>query len=431
MGVQKIYIGSYNVGYGLAFGEEHTYLLYDPDVDGDNNPKTYSVSDPLSESIIIRGGPESGISSGQVIVEIRNEPDSSDVFASTTASDRHFREITSGSSAVSLWGQLTTFAMSMGNPVGNGNYETNEDYKLLGPNSNSVVNAILNSAGLNFRNLTPYNDNSTTTYKDPSTFPGHMGLLDGSGSGAFTAYVNTGGITETTVFYKRGGTDTITVQQGAELELHNLNAANSKTIIILEGMAYDNGEGAAFEDDLVTGFKLTSGINPFDDDIVRIPSFQGYGVADKVLFQFTDFTVMYGDDNMNHLAHLSGGKNYYLIGNGGNDNLDGYSGNDILSGGTGDDNMSGGDGDDIFIDGGGHDSILGGYGYDIVDYSAFSGSIYVGYYAYYPEYDNRIEYILEVEEIRLGAGDDHIRFYLNDIPDERYLYDGGGVTRPL
>lgn len=35
---QRIYIGSYDVFNGLAFGEEHLYLLYDPDLDFDDDP---------------------------------------------------------------------------------------------------------------------------------------------------------------------------------------------------------------------------------------------------------------------------------------------------------------------------------------------------------------------------------------------------------
>jgi|GEM_PF-4650882 len=76
----KLYLGSYDVAGGWALGEEHLYLLYDPDIDGDSNALTYNENNSAALPYIVRGGPDFGIASGNIIVEVLPEADSTDSF---------------------------------------------------------------------------------------------------------------------------------------------------------------------------------------------------------------------------------------------------------------------------------------------------------------------------------------------------------------
>ena len=250
----RIYIGSYDVALGIAAGEEHLYLLYDPDVDGDGDPTTSISTDPSSFSRIIRGGPETGISSGQVLVEIRNEQSSSDSFGGDTPTDRNFRLIDEGSHVSTLWSQMETFAESMGSSVGNGNYETSHDYKLVGPNSNSVINTTLNAAGINLRNATPLIEGqSGPPYQSPYEFPGHMSILDGSGNDSFTAFAYNNRLY---TFFNTGGNDTITVEEGAYIKILPSTVSGANTLI-LKGFDPNSIELIQHWDDLIIKTKNT------------------------------------------------------------------------------------------------------------------------------------------------------------------------------
>lgn len=253
MGTPRIYIGSHDVFYGLGAGEEHLYLFYDMDLDGDDDPTT---SDGDSETIdyqIIRG--DSGLNynpalGNNLVVETRDlAEDSLDWFGSgETADDRNFRVLLEGQTAIDAWegsgsnvGMLA-FAQSLGTPDSTYPvYNTYLDpglfgsYNPFGPNSNSVINTVLNSQGIDLRESTPFSDGITSDYQDPREFPGHMGLLDGSGADSLTAFAHDG-IWNTTFFIDQeeaSGTDTIRIEEGAALYI--VGGAVSDIEIVLEG----------------------------------------------------------------------------------------------------------------------------------------------------------------------------------------------------
>ena len=95
----------------------------------------------------------------------------------------------------------------------------NVEYELSGPNSNSIANTLMNVLGLDVRDFTPYQDNSTTEFKDPVLFPGHMELIDGSGDNTFYIYKYDSVLNSTTTFYKNDGADSLVLENGAELEI--------------------------------------------------------------------------------------------------------------------------------------------------------------------------------------------------------------------
>lgn len=243
MATPKIYIGSYNVAGGWAAGQEHLYILYDPDQDGNNTPETYTAG---NEPKILRGGPEFLLSSGQVSISIMDENDSPDSFDGDSAADRHFRDIITGYNATSVWNSVVALAQTMGTwDASQNQYETNIDYTLLGTNSNSVINTVLNVMGLKPRIYTPINDNGIG-YKPAWAFPGHMSLLDGGGDSIFTAYIYDGLLTETTNFYKRDGNDYVILQwdhinnEHARLYVENTNSSEGLTTIYMDGLNYED-----------------------------------------------------------------------------------------------------------------------------------------------------------------------------------------------
>ncbi|RKF22992.1 hypothetical protein D6851_00270 [Altericroceibacterium spongiae] len=111
------------------------------------------------------------------------------------------------------------------------------DYDALGPNSNSIINTILNAFGLNLRDYLPYEDNSTTDYRSPSEFPGHMDIVDAYGNNTYTAYAYHG---QTTHFYKQGGVDALFLEYNSPsnhgiIEFHDEYASVGSTTVY----AYD------------------------------------------------------------------------------------------------------------------------------------------------------------------------------------------------
>ena len=428
MGIPKIYIGSYDAADGLAFGEEHSYLLYDPDLDGDSDPTTFISANSNSFSRIIRGGPESLISSGQVVIEIRNEQASSDQFDGESAADRHFRVLVTGATATSIWTtQMETFAASMGGFDSADNwYESNEDYQLLGPNSNSVVNSILNVIGYDFRDATPYNDGSTTTYKSPILFPGHMGLLDSSGNSLYTAYIYDGPTTDSTNFYKRNGNDTILLEWNsftnvhAELDLYNTNNSTGLTTVYMDGLNFVDVSFTHPNDDL----KVFQGL----DELVRVDSFYADRMNDAsegaqtTAFEFKDIYYRRGDDNDNTL-NASGIIKHAR--------LEGFGGNDVLTGGLGDDLIIGGAGADWIYGGNGW-----GDGWDTVDYSqekalGGSGAVHVMNATDYgselivtDSYGDE-DRLRSIETLILTNGNDTVTYIAGPTPLV-YKIDGGG-----
>lgn len=245
----KIYIASFDVIYGATAGQEHLYLIYDPDVDGDSDPTTYIANDSSSVPEIIRGGwdyqgPENYL--GKIDIEILPEPLSTDAFNGDTAGDRNLREITDipdGQTASETWEAMKDFARSMTNDwdaqAGHGTTDT--DYKIFGPNSNSVANSVLASQGIDLRQNTPMSD-SGPGYQDPSEYPGHMGILEGSGDDEITVFANPDGITGAQRIYDNAGNDIITVKEGASIIINNDGDSNSSNTIVIEGYEKDDVE---------------------------------------------------------------------------------------------------------------------------------------------------------------------------------------------
>lgn len=283
----RIYIASKNVAGGVAFGEEHLYLIYDPDMDGDNNPKTYDENNPAAATMIVRGGPQSGISSGNVSIQIKPEKNSLDAFGSDIPDDRHLRVLFEGAEATAKWTNLESFAQTLGvyNETSDLYIVPNVEYELTGPNSNSTANSLMNFLGFDLRDWTPYQDGGVG-YKDPALFPGQMDLLDGREDNNYTIYKFDSAIYSTTNFYKYDGTDTLTMEKGAELEIRNVEETDGLTRIVLKDVKYAEVGISESGGDLTVTDK--SNWNPFSDDIVRLPEYAAYKGYNNTEFVFQD-----------------------------------------------------------------------------------------------------------------------------------------------
>lgn len=243
----KIYIASFDVIYGATAGQEHLYLIYDPDVDGDSDPTTYIANDTSSVPEIIRGGwdyqgPENYL--GNIDIEILPEPLSTDAFNGDSAADRNLREITDipdGQTASETWEAMKDFARSLTNDwdAQTGHGTTDTDYKIFGPNSNSVANSVLASQGIDLRQNTPMSD-SGPGYQDPSEYPGHMGLLEGSGDDQISVFANPSGITKVQIVRDNSGNDIITIENGGRAVITNDGDPNSSNTVVLEGYKKDD-----------------------------------------------------------------------------------------------------------------------------------------------------------------------------------------------
>lgn len=425
----KIYIGSYDVEPVL--GKEHTFLMYDPNTDGDNNPATGKGMK------IIRGG--AGINHGypselSVIVELQNNvEDSRDwrrfVDNHDTPSSLHFRTISEGAAATTLWNQMWSFAQTMGkaNSPASGLYDTDILYNLalssLGQNSNSVVNSVLNAVGLNFRKLTPYNDGSTTTYKNPNEFPNHMSILDGLGNNVFTAYYykNSLGLVEDMVFDKRGGNDTVNVEQNSRVTLYNANNSTGLTTIAMNWLYFSNvkftqlGEQLALTYGSITKPSTAAVIADFYHDRVNNYS-EG---AQTTAFEFSDVHYRRGDGFDNFLSAQTITKSVLIEGFGGNDTLYGGTNNDKLYGGDGNDKLYGGTGADSLYGQNGADTLYGDTGNDWIYGGSDADIIYGGL-------DHDYLYgEAGVDKLYGEAGDDNLYGGI----DNDLLYGGDGVDR--
>ena len=243
---------------------------------------------------------------------------------------------------------------------------TDINYDALGPNSNSVGNTLLNIMGINFRDLSIYEDgNSSLAHHESSDHPGHMGLIDGSLNDSYTAYVYDGPITDTTIFYKRNGDDLINLEWDqvnnvhAELKVQNENDSTGLTTIYFEGLDF---EDVAFNK--LVGFDdLDISLVSNGNDLVEVDQFYDNRTNDAAegaqttAFDFEDVYYRRGDDNGNILDASAITKDVLLEGFDGVDALKGGSGNDILRGGTG------------------FDQLYGGQGNDTADYSLDTGAI--------------------------------------------------------
>lgn len=134
-----------------------------------------------------------------------------------------------------------------------------------------------------------------------------------------------------------GGTDTL---------------ANSGTIIGLDGVAIDMGDG----NDAVT---LLEGSKLYGE--VRLGSGNDKLTASEVEDDLV-IDAGAGDDTV-----LSGAGDDLIRGGAGNDALDGGDGDDAIRGGDGDDRLVGGLGDDFLFGDAGNDRLIGGAGNDVLD----------------------------------------------------------------
>ena len=342
----KLYIGGYDVLdpiFGADTGYDHTYLFYDPDgIIGNGNEK------------IIRGGPRENYQGGSKVTPYQNDPDVTSPniivelrddartsydyrFPEETLADQDFRLLLSGAAATNVFNDMWAFALTLGDPMANqhGLYETDIDYDLVGPNSGSVVNSVMNAVGIDFRNNTPWNDDSTTVQNDPDEYPGHMGLLDGSGDNVFTAYIYDGSVTDFTKFHKRGGNDTIILEwNGPSLDDHgkvhvnNENDATGLTTIYMTDLWYGDVKFAIEGNDL-TAKKGSTEIVWIEDFFVARANGLAEGAA-TTAFEFEDLIFRRGDNSSNVLDSSSATKDVLFHGFSGNDTLKGGAGFDIV-----------------------------------------------------------------------------------------------------
>lgn len=221
----RIYIGSYNVAHGVAFGYEHSYLYFDPDSDDDQDPTTGT------DMQIIRGGPDEG--DGFITVEgAQDDEDSIDSFDEgawgiKTPEDRNFRVLLEGPGASTVWSTMTTFATTLGTPHPSlaNLYISPFDYGPLGPNSNSVINTVLNIANLDFRVSTPH-VNGTSTPQNPIEFPAHLNFLDGSGDDSFFLH-RYSGVDGGYKVHDYIGDDLFIIENGAKAEFFKTGGASN------------------------------------------------------------------------------------------------------------------------------------------------------------------------------------------------------------
>ncbi|MFA5989466.1 MAG: type I secretion C-terminal target domain-containing protein [Sphingomonas sp.] len=326
----------------IAAGQEHLYLFYDPN--GDNN------SDPTNGAgmQIIRGSRPDNHNlediTDAIIVELRSYAGfSSDWFQSATSIERNFRILETGAAADAVWATMRSFASTLGVPYSLDNqlYITDIEYSLVGPNSNSIINTVMNNSGYDLRDYTPYADGSTTNLQDASEFPGHMGLIDGSRDNVFVVYAYDGPLTSTMTFYKNAGVDTLAMEHGANLDFTN-GANFDLTKIGIDANFADANFNISGND---LEIQATSSENE-----VNIDDFALYSPLDQVEFLFNDFAYRRGT-NGNDTMQSPAEKNLVPT------RIDGLEGNDTLRGGEGGDILNGGEGNDALYGGGGSDTV--------------------------------------------------------------------------
>ncbi len=248
--VQKIYQLSYAVEIpedeyipdwleGLDTGGFHAFNLYDPDTDGDNDPTTGNGMQIISGNWGVNYNPALG---DALVIEARdNATDSRDwinTFAEgKTLEDLNANVILSGQTAEDAWtgtNGMFTFAKSLGTYNATHDlYITNHTYEIFARNSDSANASVLNAQGLDFINNRPLAHDDHLSLEDPVRFPGHMGILDGSGDDNFTAYAHAFE-PSSYVFYDSGGNDTIGVENGASIHILNDGFTSGSNTLILK-----------------------------------------------------------------------------------------------------------------------------------------------------------------------------------------------------
>ncbi|MBI4031267.1 MAG: hypothetical protein HY370_06280 [Proteobacteria bacterium] len=235
MTTPKIYIGSTDVipDIGQENGPDHTYLIYDPDLDGDGDASTGTGVE------IIRGGPEMLIT-GRIQIEVgRNQADSEDAFRSDSPADRNLTTLVSaGTETLAVWNSFKIFAQSM-----TGTFDSNTHigfsdvtYSLPGPNSNSVINSVLNAHGINMAAVLPMvGGDGGTIRQDAQEFPGAQAILDGSGDDTFTLFSG-----QTYNIRDNAGSDTFIIQDGANAIINTDGDDATANTILLQGINPDD-----------------------------------------------------------------------------------------------------------------------------------------------------------------------------------------------
>jgi Ca2+-binding RTX toxin-like protein len=374
----KIYTASFDV----FAGQEHMYLFYDSNIDNDNNPVT-NLNSPVQ---IIRGGrPENHeISnvSNNIVVELRTDATQSvDWFekdgVTYTPTERNFREIASGTAADNLWSSMWSFADSLGEI--NIDYNNSElqdtgiEYNFLGPNSNSVINSVLNANGINLRDTTilPYADGSTTQIQNPSEYPGHMAILDGSGDDTFTAYA----YSDAYEFYDSAGSDLLIIDWQTSANITKDTDMASSNSIVLKGFDNISGVSPTVPDNSLTihSSQNTLFVNYFDDvtantkdafrilnsdasdngtDTIRVTDDNGIMVHQVDARAFAGWDIQqnfYNTYTTMDTSHLITTAITSVTAGSGDDYVFGMdSFNDTLIGGLGDDHLYGGAGNDVY-----------------------------------------------------------------------------------
>jgi len=363
---------------------EHLYLVFDPQ--GDFDPENSATWD---NDLIIRGGPYGDLEIDPIRIEngfaILGSADQ--LVSDDPVDDRDYTLLSDD--AASLWSAMMVYTASMGQLEG-AYYITDATYQTLELNSNSVINTILNQAGIDLRDVAP---------QAMTNYPGHLGLLDGSGNSAYTAFSYPSSSDEY-YFVKRGGNDTITLESDAELYIENSIQSTGLTTIYFEGLDFADVDFDA------SGTDLTVDLS--SDEIVRIEDFHLDRANDlaegaqTTAFEFEDI--------------------YYRLGNASDNLFD-------LNGITKEARLQGGAGDDVFRLGyNGANYVDGGTDTDRVDYTgAGSDPITITWSSATQASDGRGGTLLNIESFTLGSGADTVHIS----PDVDATYHGRGGSNTV
>ena len=247
MGTPKIYIASKPVGVTFNL-REHLYLIYDPDTDGDGDASTGSGVE------IIRGGPSGtglAIFEDEIVVEVGIARDSSeDAFGNDTISERNLTSLEQGGAATTLWGTMKGIAHNMGAyDSGTAKSTMEQIYYGGGPNSNAVVRAVVEGAGLDLDSNLPKLGGSGDRL-DASKFTGQNVILRHGQNGTFDT-------TDTVIGHGRivimdnGGADTYVVPADRTTWIYEDTDAGSSDQVTIDGFDAADARYQRRGDDLI------------------------------------------------------------------------------------------------------------------------------------------------------------------------------------
>jgi len=157
----KLYTASMPIFGGL---EQHSFIIFDPNTDGDSNPLTFTENGD-SEPMILRAGVNpSGETGANVIVEAGvsfSDSKDKDFYISIPSSEKNIREVTllAGQTAEGLFTTMVAQTKAMGTLTAtSGNYETNANY-FLDYNfvCHSYTSGLLAMNGIDFAGNLPKN----------------------------------------------------------------------------------------------------------------------------------------------------------------------------------------------------------------------------------------------------------------------------------